>query len=179
MISASVSKAAAANRLCLQGFPLHPKAWPQSVKVTSFQTLPLEARNPRSVGGQAGNSMNLAVLQITQLHSYMCLVPRQIPSLLSLMPSFHANREQQRKMQQQCRRRLRSKTPARLTAWPKAEATSTSSVVKDGAKRRRKTQWEVRGGERWEARHFADASECWALSMLSWLAFLSVGILVQ
>ena len=99
-------------RLCAQGFPLHPSVWPLSGKLCSFHSLLPESRHPRKVCQQAGNSMNLAVLQVAQLHGYLSLVPRVIPALLQLIPKMRHEERRQKK-----RRRIRGKTPAREAPW--------------------------------------------------------------
>lgn len=103
-------------RLCLQGFPLHPTIFEKfgREKLCSYHTVLQPNRNPRTVGQQAGNSMNLAVLQLTQLHGYMCLVPRKVPTLLSMVRVFSTRSREERRRH---RKRLRSKTPARNAAW--------------------------------------------------------------
>ncbi len=68
--------------------------------------------------------MNLAVLQVVQLHGYLSLVPRKVPCLLAMMRLFRATTKQddedeagEGQGQVVKRRRLRSKTPASNTSW--------------------------------------------------------------
>ena len=118
----------------MQGFPLRPGSWPDSVKVCSFQSRMEEQRHPRKVGEQAGNSMNLAVLQVVQLHGYLSLVPRKVPCLLAMMRLYRATAEKGdedeagEERANLKRRRLRSKTPAsdaflRSSSWVPAATT--------------------------------------------------------
>ena len=98
----------------MQGFPLHPCLKLSAAKVCSFQELQQEARHPRRVGEQAGNSMNLAVLQLTQLHGYMSLVPRRLPTLCTMWLHFKRQTEEERRHK---RRRIVCKTPAKYALW--------------------------------------------------------------
>ena len=67
------------------------------------------SRTARRVGEQAGNSMNLAVLQITQIHGYVAMMPRPVPELLSMVRSFKRQYKDKQKSDQ---RRVRQKGPA-------------------------------------------------------------------
>ena len=101
----------------MQGFPLHPRTKP-TVDLCSFHTALDVPRHPRRVGEQAGNSMNLAVLQLVQLHGYLSLQPRPVPTLLSMVRVFKHKADEERRGR---KRRLRSKTPARQATWAREQ----------------------------------------------------------
>ena len=94
-------------RLCVQGFPLHPAVRPARDVLCSFHKM--IPRQARRVGEQAGNSMNLAVLQLTQIHGYIALIPRPVPPLISFMSKF---KRKFKDYQKEGQRRLRHKGPA-------------------------------------------------------------------
>ena len=57
--------------LISQAFPVHPEfRAANDVILTSFNTL--RPRKPRIICGQAGNSMNINIAFIVELHSWLC-----------------------------------------------------------------------------------------------------------
>ena len=101
-------------RLCSQGFPLHPSSTTRAAAgpITSFD-IPLE-RHPRRIGEQAENSMNIAVLQLVQLHSLLSTVPRKVPNLCLALARFKRSTDEHRKRNPH---RIWRKMPAEQALW--------------------------------------------------------------
>lgn len=72
--------------LTTQSFPVVPGLWgvpPESTPVLCSFNLPREGRTSRAMMSQAGNSMNVIVMTVINLHGLLAFERRQLPDLVA------------------------------------------------------------------------------------------------